>query len=76
MASTVRGARSLAATLAGARAEALLYRELATLRTDAPLAIDSVDDLTWRGADRARFERLADELAEPGLVQLVPRWMD
>lgn len=33
----VRGAPALAAVLAGARAEATLYRQLATLREDAPL---------------------------------------
>jgi 5'-3' exonuclease len=34
--------------LGGKRAEALLYKALATLRTDAPLFSD-VDDLRWRG---------------------------
>ena len=33
----VRGAAALAQNLAGMREEAALYRELATLRTDAPL---------------------------------------
>jgi 5'-3' exonuclease len=44
----VRGADRLAATLAGHREEALLYRTLTRLRTDAPLA-ESLDDLAWRG---------------------------
>jgi 5'-3' exonuclease len=42
-----RGA-SLAATLSKSRAEALLFKELATLRLDVPV-FDSVDQLEWRG---------------------------
>jgi 5'-3' exonuclease len=45
----VRGADRLASTLADRRAEALLYKQLATLREDVPLA-ESLDDLAWRGA--------------------------
>lgn len=45
---TVRGAKGLAATLAERRKDALLYRELATLRTDVPIE-ESLDDLEWRG---------------------------
>ena len=41
----VRGAAALAASLA----EALLWRRLATLRTDVPLP-ETVDELRWRGA--------------------------
>ena len=45
----VRGAERLAATLAERRDEALLYKRLATLREDVPIA-ESLDDLEWRGA--------------------------
>jgi 5'-3' exonuclease len=45
----VRGAERLAATLRERRDEALLYKRLATLRLDVPLA-ESLDDLAWRGA--------------------------
>jgi 5'-3' exonuclease len=45
----VRGAERLAATLAERRDEALLYKRLATLREDVPLA-ESAGDLEWRGA--------------------------
>jgi 5'-3' exonuclease len=54
----------LAATLEKDRALALLFRTLATLRTDAP-TFDSVDDLKWKGprpefaALAARFEAAA-----------------
>ena len=41
-------AASLAATLARDRQLALLFRHLATLRTDVPV-FESVDDLEWRG---------------------------
>ena len=45
---SIRGAARLAATLAGRRADAMLYRELATLRRDVPLA-ESLADLRWSG---------------------------
>ena len=57
----VRGRASLAAQLAEHREAALLYRELATLRVDVPLA-ESVDDLRWSGPDTAGLETLAAEL--------------
>jgi 5'-3' exonuclease len=44
----VRGAAALAESLRAHRAEALLYRRLATLREDAPLA-ETLADLKWRG---------------------------
>jgi 5'-3' exonuclease len=56
----VRGAVALAESLRAHRQEALLYRTLATLRTDAPLGED-LDALRWRGPDRealARVERV------------------
>ncbi|MBL8750456.1 MAG: flap endonuclease [Planctomycetes bacterium] len=52
----VRGAESLAQNLAAHRAEATLWKQLATLRADVPLR-ESVDELRWRGAspDLAAF---------------------
>jgi 5'-3' exonuclease len=47
----VRGAESLAASLREHREDAHLFRRLATLRFDVPLA-ESLDDLRWRGAVR------------------------
>ena len=44
----VRGAAKLAATLAKNRELALTFRDLATLRTDAPV-FDTVDELKWSG---------------------------
>ena len=43
----------LAATLARERSHALLFRTLATLRTDVPIQ-ERVDDLAWRGAPASR----------------------
>ncbi len=57
----VRGAKRLAATLAAEREAALLYKQLATLRTDVPLA-ESFDALEWRGAPRAEYEALLARL--------------
>ena len=56
----VRGAMRLAATLAEQREHALLFRHLATLRTDAALGAD-VDGLRWTGP-RPEFTAWADKL--------------
>jgi len=57
----VRGATRLAATLTEQRERALLFRELATLRVDAPIGAD-VDALRWRGP-RADFAAWSGRLA-------------
>jgi 5'-3' exonuclease len=59
----VRGARALAASLAEHRQEALLYRRLATLRTDAPIDA-SLAALRWNGPDRPALEALCDAIGE------------
>ena len=61
----VRGAMRLAMTLTEQRARALLFRELATLRADAPIAAD-VDVLRWTGA-RADFAAWSERLGTPSL---------
>jgi 5'-3' exonuclease len=66
----VRGAEALAASLREHLDVALLYRELATLRLDVPLA-ESVDELEIRGADRALMESLAAELDDPSVLDRV-----
>jgi len=53
----VASATRLALTLAAERDRAMLFRTLATLRTDIPL-FSSVDELEWKGATPA-FEALA-----------------
>lgn len=59
----VRGARALAENLASRRRDAMLYRTLATLRTDVPLA-ESVEDLRWRGPVRPALDELLVELTD------------
>lgn len=46
---------------------ALLFKELATLRTDAPLSTD-VDELEWDGATDG-FAVWAERVGDPGLVE-------
>lgn len=58
----VRGAAALAANLAAQRHEAMLYRRLATLRRDVPLAETVPDGLEWRGVVRGELEALCREL--------------
>jgi 5'-3' exonuclease len=72
----VRGAAALAVSLKEHRAEALLYRELALLRTDAPIPQRSPGELAWRGVPRRPFEELMQRLDEPRLRFRVPRWQD
>ena len=62
---SVRGAARLATTLAEQRDRALLFRELATLRTDAPVALD-VDALRWSGP-RSDFEPWSGRLGSAQL---------
>ncbi|MDA8203258.1 MAG: flap endonuclease [Chloroflexi bacterium] len=71
----LRNATVLAATLRDCRAEAELYRELATLRCDVPLT-ESLDDLAWRGVPREPFSRLVATLGAPHLASRVPRWAE
>ena len=52
--------------------DALLFRELSTLRTDVPLK-EKLDDLKWRGAD-PRLRKLCQELREERLVERVTKW--
>ena len=70
---SVRGAANLAAVLRERRDEALLYRELATLRFDAPIPERDPDELRWRGVDEAAFAELAARLDAPDLASRVPR---
>jgi 5'-3' exonuclease len=63
----LRGAATLAATLRGRRADAALFKRLATLRDDVPLA-ESLDDLRWRGARREPLESLCRELGDGELA--------
>ena len=61
----VRGAARLAAALQENRDLALLFRTLATLRTDVPVFTD-VEELRWRGPSM-EFQGVAQRLGAPGL---------
>jgi 5'-3' exonuclease len=62
---SVRGALRLGATLSEQRERALLFRELATLRSDAPVGA-GVDALRWSGPG-ADFAAWAERLGAPAL---------
>lgn len=69
----VRGAASLSASLEGMREEALLYRRLATLRTDVPL---DYADVEWRGADRQALPAFCATVGERQLPDRIRRWKE
>ncbi len=63
---SLRGADKLAAVLQERQAEAYLFRDLATLRTNADV-FDKVDDLLWPGPTPA-FEAMCERLESPQLL--------
>ena len=66
----LRGAAKLSATLQAQLADALLFRQIATVDTD--VAVGTVDDWRWHGpADN--FATVADELGAPDLVAYARR---
>lgn len=52
--------------------DALLFRELSTLRTDVPLK-ESLSDLKWQGAT-SRLKKVCKELASDSIVERVKKW--
>jgi 5'-3' exonuclease len=68
-----RGADKLAATLRAHREEALLYRRLATVVTDAPLP-ESLEDLAWAGVPRERYLAWCESLGLTTLRSRPQRW--
>ena len=71
----IRGAEALASGLNERRGDARLYRILATLRQDVPLA-ETLEDLQWRGVPRRDFQKLCRDLGFEGLVDSPHRWTD
>ena len=63
----LRGAPKLAATLVANLSDALLFRTIATVRTDAITLPGGVDDLRWRGPTPA-FADIAEWLGSPELM--------
>ena len=67
----VRGANTLSATFNAERDLAFLFRDLATLRADAPV-LEVVDDIRWAGP-AIDLEELATRLDAPRLVERVAK---
>ena len=65
-------ARRLLENLDAHRAQARLYRHLATLRQDVPFD-ETLSDLEWRGA-RPEFRDFCAKLGAADLAARVPRW--
>ena len=65
----VRGALRMAESLFSSWNDALLFRELATLRTDVPV-FESVDELCWKGA-RLDFVSMAERLKADDLLAAI-----
>ena len=66
----VRGGATLSRNLREQRNDVMLYRTLATLRTDAPID-ESLGDLRWMGPDRPALEELCEELGERALLDRI-----
>ena len=69
----VRSADTLAATLRSSMDDALLFRRLATLRRDAPVA-ETLEELEWKGAPREPWLALCDELGFDTTRERPHRW--
>lgn len=69
----VRGARSLAQNLMVHREDAMLYKELATLRLDVPIQ-EAIDDLRWKGAKREEYQALCIECGFDRLLTAPDMW--
>ncbi len=69
----VRGALRLSATLEAQRADALLYRTLATLRLDAPVP-ETLEELRFHGVPKEPFYKLCEGLGAAELRERPRRW--
>jgi 5'-3' exonuclease len=69
----VRGAAGLSNSLEEHREVAALYKDLATLRLNAPVS-EKVDDLEWPGAHSGLYPKLCEELGMPNLANQPHRW--
>ena len=69
----VRGGKTLARNLSDNRENAVLYKTLATLRTDAPVS-ESLDCVRWEGVPRREYLDLCEELGLERLKELPHTW--
>jgi 5'-3' exonuclease len=65
-------ASSLTESLSQRREEALLFRQLSTLRTDVPLK-EGLSDLNWQGAWE-RLNKVCKKLGDEQIPKRIPRW--
>ena len=72
----VRSAGTLNAALRAQWQDAILFRRLATLRSDAPLPQRRPAELEWRGAHRSAFTDLCRELGQDRLAERPHMWQD
>jgi 5'-3' exonuclease len=70
----VRGSARLAATLRQHWPDALLFRDLATLRLDAPVPEQTAAELRWPGVDPGPWEAFCERWGLPGLRRRPHRW--
>lgn len=71
----VRGANALAQNLAEHREVAILYKELATLRSDVPIA-EALNDLKWKGARKSEYQKLCVECGFDRLMDSPSMWAE
>ena len=69
----VRGMTALQGILAEQYDDALLYRDLATLRRDVPIAAGT-SEVRWEGVRRGEYEALCEELGFGRLASTPHRW--
>ena len=69
----VRGASALAESLAAHREDAFLYRQLTTLRLDAPITAE-LAQLEWQGVPRQPYQDLCADLGFDRLATAPHRW--
>jgi 5'-3' exonuclease len=72
---TVRGAAKLAESLAANQEAVYLFRELTTLRLDAPIE-ETLEDLQWRGVPSDQFRRFCQTMGFDADSINVHRWAD
>ena len=70
----VRGAKTVAENLMTFKNDAFLYRDLATLRLDVPIA-ESTGDMRWVGAKRSEYEEFCNEMGFDRLVSSPHQWL-
>ncbi len=71
----VRAAPGAVKGLRDRRADAFLYRSLARLRTDVPLA-ETLEDLRWTGSRRGELESICAEIGEGDVAARMPLWRE